>query len=142
MPVMFSAMSYGSSATTRMKALKTAEELGMLYNTERADCTVSTDTAKHDSAGCVRPFRCSSRLSQQRRRRRNKNGQAKPGIGEHLPGAKIVGDMSRTRMIRRKRRHLSAPHHDIYSIEDLRLTCLFDKGATNKAGYCENCGGA
>ena len=51
-----------------------------------------------------------------------KMGQgAKPGIGGHLPGAKIVGDVSRTRMIPEGSDAISpAPHHDIYSIEDLR----------------------
>ena len=45
----------------------------------------------------------------------------KPGIGGHLPGAKIVGDVSRTRMIPEGSDAISpAPHHDIYSIEDLR----------------------
>lgn len=46
---------------------------------------------------------------------------AKPGIGGHLPGAKIVGDVSRTRMVPEGSDAISpAPHHDIYSIEDLR----------------------
>ena len=51
-----------------------------------------------------------------------KMGQgAKPGIGGHLPGAKIVGDVSRTRMVPEGTDAISpAPHHDIYSIEDLR----------------------
>ena len=51
-----------------------------------------------------------------------KMGQgAKPGIGGHLPGAKIVGDVSRTRMVPEGSDAISpAPHHDIYSIEDLR----------------------
>ena len=46
---------------------------------------------------------------------------AKPGIGGHLPGTKIVGDISKTRMIPEGSDAISpAPHHDIYSIEDLR----------------------
>ena len=51
-----------------------------------------------------------------------KMGQgAKPGIGGHLPGKKIVDDISRTRMIPEGSDAISpAPHHDIYSIEDLR----------------------
>ena len=51
-----------------------------------------------------------------------KMGQgAKPGIGGHLPGKKIVGDVARTRMIPEGSDAISpAPHHDIYSIEDLR----------------------
>ena len=44
-----------------------------------------------------------------------KMGQgAKPGIGGHLPGAKIVGDISRTRMVPEGTDAISpAPHHYI-----------------------------
>ena len=61
-----------------------------------------------------------------------KMGQgAKPGIGGHLPGAKIVGDVSRTRMIPEGSDAISpAPHHDIYSIEDLRQLVYSLKEAT------------
>lgn len=46
---------------------------------------------------------------------------AKPGIGGHLPGEKIDRDVSATRMIPQGSDAISpAPHHDIYSIEDLR----------------------
>jgi glutamate synthase domain-containing protein 2 len=45
---------------------------------------------------------------------------AKPGIGGHLPGAKITEEISETRMIPVGTDAISpAPHHDIYSIEDL-----------------------
>ncbi|GIX07239.1 MAG: glutamate synthase [Candidatus Poribacteria bacterium] len=45
---------------------------------------------------------------------------AKPGIGGHLPGAKVVGDIPKTRRFPEGRDAISpAPHHDIYSIEDL-----------------------
>ena len=57
---------------------------------------------------------------------------AKPGIGGHLPGAKIVGDVSKTRMIPEGSDAISpAPHHDIYSIEDLRQLVYTLKEATN-----------
>ena len=61
-----------------------------------------------------------------------KMGQgAKPGIGGHLPGAKIVGDVSRTRMVPEGSDAISpAPHHDIYSIEDLRQLVFSLKEAT------------
>ena len=56
---------------------------------------------------------------------------AKPGIGGHLLGAKIVGDVSRTRMIPEGSDAISpAPHHDIYSIEDLRQLVYSLKEAT------------
>ncbi len=45
---------------------------------------------------------------------------AKPGIGGHLPGEKVNEEVSRTRMIPYGSDAISpAPHHDIYSIEDL-----------------------
>ncbi len=45
---------------------------------------------------------------------------AKPGIGGHLPGEKVDEAVSRTRMIPLGSDAISpAPHHDIYSIEDL-----------------------
>ncbi len=45
---------------------------------------------------------------------------AKPGIGGHLPGEKVCSDVSCTRMIPLGSDAISpAPHHDIYSIEDL-----------------------
>ena len=45
---------------------------------------------------------------------------AKPGIGGHLPGEKVNEEVSRTRMIPLGSDAISpAPHHDIYSIEDL-----------------------
>ena len=61
-----------------------------------------------------------------------KMGQgAKPGIGGHLPGTKIVGDVARTRMIPEGSDAISpAPHHDIYSIEDLRQLVFSLKEAT------------
>jgi glutamate synthase domain-containing protein 2 len=46
---------------------------------------------------------------------------AKPGIGGHLPGEKVSGAISETRMVPVGSDCLSpAPHHDIYSIEDLK----------------------
>ena len=57
---------------------------------------------------------------------------AKPGIGGHLPGHKTMGDISRTRMIPEGSDAISpAPHHDIYSIEDLRQLVFSLKEATN-----------
>ena len=62
-----------------------------------------------------------------------KMGQgAKPGIGGHLPGMKINEEISRTRMIPKGTDAISpAPHHDIYSIEDLRQLVLSLKEATD-----------
>ena len=56
---------------------------------------------------------------------------AKPGIGGHLPGEKVSEEISRTRMIPEGTDALSpAPHHDIYSIEDLRQLIYALKEAT------------
>lgn len=45
---------------------------------------------------------------------------AKPGIGGHLPASKVTIPISETRRIPFKKPAISpAPHHDIYSIEDL-----------------------
>ncbi len=56
---------------------------------------------------------------------------AKPGIGGHLPGEKVSTQISETRMIPVGSDALSpAPHHDIYSIEDLRQLIYAIKEAT------------
>lgn len=56
---------------------------------------------------------------------------AKPGIGGHLPGRKITEPISKTRMIPVGSDALSpAPHHDIYSIEDLSRLIYAIKEAT------------
>jgi len=58
---------------------------------------------------------------------------AKPGIGGHLPGAKVVEIISRTRRIPVGTDAISpAPHHDIYSIEDLEQRIWALKEATGK----------
>lgn len=56
---------------------------------------------------------------------------AKPGIGGHLPGEKVCADVSCTRMIPEGSDAISpAPHHDIYSIEDLKQLVISLKEAT------------
>jgi glutamate synthase domain-containing protein 2 len=56
---------------------------------------------------------------------------AKPGIGGHLPGEKVSADVSSTRMIPVGSDAISpAPHHDIYSIEDLKQLVRSLKEAT------------
>jgi len=57
---------------------------------------------------------------------------AKPGIGGHLPGEKVSGEVAATRMIPTGTDAISpAPHHDIYSIEDLSMLIYALKEATN-----------
>jgi glutamate synthase domain-containing protein 2 len=56
---------------------------------------------------------------------------AKPGIGGHLPGEKVDANVSATRMIPVGSDAISpAPHHDIYSIEDLKQLVRSLKEAT------------
>ena len=56
---------------------------------------------------------------------------AKPGHGGHLPGEKVSGLISQTRMIPKGSDALSPyPHHDIYSIEDLAQLIAALKEAT------------
>ncbi|MDA4113861.1 MAG: glutamate synthase-related protein [Thaumarchaeota archaeon] len=58
---------------------------------------------------------------------------AKPGIGGHLPGIKVTEPISETRRIPIGKDAISpAPHHDIYSIEDLGQRILGLKEATRK----------
>ncbi len=58
---------------------------------------------------------------------------AKPGIGGHLPGVKVTQPISETRRIPIGKDAISpAPHHDIYSIEDLGQRILALREATGK----------
>ncbi|AWR98311.1 FMN-binding glutamate synthase family protein [Acidianus sulfidivorans JP7] len=58
---------------------------------------------------------------------------AKPGIGGHLPGSKVTDAISMTRRIPIGIDAISpAPHHDIYSIEDLGQRIEALKEATGK----------
>jgi len=62
---------------------------------------------------------------------------AKPGIGGHLPGEKVLEGVSETRMIPQGSDAISpAPQHDIYSIEDLRLLIYAIKEASNYRPVC------
>jgi glutamate synthase domain-containing protein 2 len=62
---------------------------------------------------------------------------AKPGIGGHLPGEKVLPGISKTRMIPEGSDAISpAPQHDIYSIEDLRLLIYALKEASGYKPVC------
>lgn len=125
MPVLFSAMSYGSISYNAHAALaKASKELGILYNTGEGGLhedfySYGANTIVQVASG---RFGVHERYLNAGAAIEIKMGQgAKPGIGGHLPGTKIVGDISRTRMIPEGSDAISpAPHHDIYSIEDLR----------------------
>jgi len=136
MPMMFSAMSYGSISYNAHESLaRAAEELGILYNTGEGG--LHEDFYKYGKNTIVQVasgrFGVHPQYLNSGAAIEIKMGQgAKPGIGGHLPGAKIVGDISRTRMIPEGSDAISpAPHHDIYSIEDLRQLVFSLKEATN-----------
>ena len=135
MPVMFSAMSYGSiSYNAHASLARAATELGILYNTGEGG--LHEDFYKYGPNTIVQVasgrFGVHEGFLEAGAAIEIKMGQgAKPGIGGHLPGAKIVGDVSRTRMIPAGTDAISpAPHHDIYSIEDLRQLVFSLKEAT------------
>lgn len=135
MPVMFSAMSYGSISYNAHESLaRAAESLGILYNTGEGG--LHKDLYKYVKNTIVQV--ASGRFGVHKgyldagAAIEIKMGQgAKPGIGGHLPGAKMVGDVSKTRMSPEGADAISpAPHHDIYSIEDLRQLVFSLKEAT------------
>lgn len=134
-PLMFSAMSYGSISYNAHEALASAaEELGIYYNAGEGG--LHKDFYKYGKNTIVQVasgrFGVHEEYLKAAAAIEIKMGQgAKPGIGGHLPGAKISEDVSRTRMIPQGVDAISpAPHHDIYSIEDLRQLIYSVKEAT------------
>ena len=135
MPIMFSAMSYGSISYNAHKSLAmAATQLGICYNTGEGG--LHEDFYQYGPHTIVQVasgrFGVHEGYLNAGAAIEIKMGQgAKPGIGGHLPGTKIVGDVSRTRMIPEGSDAISpAPHHDIYSIEDLRQLVYSLKEAT------------
>lgn len=132
---MFSAMSYGSISKNAHESLaRAAEELGTYYNTGEGGLhkdfyQYGGNTIVQVASGRFGVFKgyldAGAAIE-------IKMGQgAKPGIGGHLPGEKIREDVSKTRMIPMGTDAISpAPHHDIYSIEDLRQLIFSLKEAT------------
>lgn len=134
-PIMFSAMSYGSiSYNAHASLARAAKELGICYNTGEGG--LHEDFYEYGPNTIVQV--ASGRFGVHKNYLETgaaieiKMGQgAKPGIGGHLPGAKVFGDVSKTRMIPAGTDAISpAPHHDIYSIEDLRQLVFSLKEAT------------
>ena len=134
-PIMFSAMSYGSISRNAHESLaRAATELGIYYNTGEGGLhkdfyQYGPNTIVQVASGRFGVFKDYLETGAAIE---IKMGQgAKPGIGGHLPGAKILEDVSRTRMIPMGTDAISpAPHHDIYSIEDLRQLVFSLKEAT------------
>lgn len=134
-PIMFSAMSFGSISLNAIKSLaRAAREEGIFFNTGEGglhkdlyeygnNCIVQVASGRFG----VHPEYLEAGAGIE-----IKIGQgAKPGIGGHLPGEKVGEQVSQTRMIPEGSDAISpAPHHDIYSIEDLRQLIYSLKEAT------------
>jgi len=135
-PIMFSAMSYGSISYNAHESLaRAATKLGIYYNTGEGG--LHEDFYKYGKNTIVQVasgrFGVHKDYLEAGAAIEIKMGQgAKPGIGGHLPGEKITEDVARARMIPVGTDAISpAPHHDIYSIEDLRQLVLSLKTATD-----------
>ncbi|HDM70403.1 MAG TPA: 4Fe-4S dicluster domain-containing protein [Thermotogales bacterium] len=134
-PIMLSAMSYGSISLNAVKSLaKAAKIIGTFYNTGEGG--LHKDLYEYGENTIVQ---CASGRFGVHVDYLNagaaieiKIGQgAKPGIGGHLPGEKVTESISETRMIPVGTDAISpAPHHDIYSIEDLKQLIFALKEAT------------
>jgi glutamate synthase domain-containing protein 2 len=141
-PIMFTAMSFGSISLNACRSLAAAAcEFGTYWNTGEGG--LHRDLYKYAHRAIVQV--ASGRFGVHREYLEVagaieiKIGQgAKPGIGGHLPGEKVPEEVSQTRMIPVGTDALSpAPHHDIYSIEDLRQLIFALKEAT---GYTKPVG--
>ena len=135
-PIVFAAMSYGALSLNAHKALAmAAKKSGTLMNTGEGG--LHTDLYPYASNITVQVasgrFGVHSEYLNTSATVEIKIGQgAKPGIGGHLPGEKVGDEISRTRMIPAGTDALSpAPHHDIYSIEDLSQLIYAIKEATD-----------
>ncbi|MGQ9632370.1 MAG: glutamate synthase-related protein [bacterium] len=135
-PIMFSALSYGAINYNLCEALaRAAEAAGTYYNTgegglHRSLYKYGKNTIVQVASG---RFGVHKDYLDVAAAVEIKIGQgAKPGIGGHLPGRKVSAPISETRMIPIGTDALSpAPHHDIYSIEDLRQLIYALKEATD-----------
>ncbi|MGB9627621.1 MAG: glutamate synthase-related protein [Thermodesulfobacteriota bacterium] len=134
-PILFSAMSYGAISYNACESLaRAAEKLGIYYNTGEGG--LHPNLYKYGKNTIVQVasgrFGVHKEYLDTAAAIEIKIGQgAKPGIGGHLPGEKVVEDISKTRMIPKGTDALSpAPQHDIYSIEDLRMLIFALKEAT------------
>lgn len=134
-PIMFSAMSFGSISKNAHESLaRAASELGTYYNTGEGG--LHKDFYQYGPNTIVQVasgrFGVHKEYLEAGAAIEIKMGQgAKPGIGGHLPGTKSIGEVASTRMIPEGSDAISpAPHHDIYSIEDLRQLVYSLKEAT------------
>ncbi|MCL6430529.1 MAG: alpha-hydroxy-acid oxidizing protein [Anaerolineae bacterium] len=134
-PILFSAMSFGSISLAAQESLaRAAAEAGTLFNTGEGGLHRSLHAFGEHAIVQVASgrFGVDPEYLEEGRMVEIKIGQgAKPGIGGHLPGEKVSAEVAATRMIPVGTDALSpAPHHDIYSIEDLRQLIYALKEAT------------
>ncbi|MCX7918122.1 MAG: glutamate synthase-related protein [bacterium] len=134
-PILFTAMSYGSISLNACKALaRAAQEAGTYYNTGEGGLHKDLYQFGHHTIVQVASgrFGVHKEYLEIGAAIEIKVGQgAKPGIGGHLPWEKVTEEISATRMIPLGTDALSpAPHHDIYSIEDLKQLIFALKEAT------------
>lgn len=135
-PVMFSAMSFGSISKNAVLSLaQAATKLGIMFNTGEGGMHSALAPYRDHMIVQVASgrFGVDSAYLKARRIIEIKIGQgAKPGIGGHLPGEKVNEEIALTRGIPQGADAISpAPHHDIYSIEDLRQLIYTLKEATD-----------
>lgn len=135
-PIMFGAMSYGAISYNCFKSLaQAAHEVGTMFNTGEGGWPRELRKfGKNTIVQCASGrFGLDLEYFNDAAMVEIKIGQgAKPGIGGHLPGEKVSAHISQTRMIPMGSDAISpAPHHDIYSIEDLQMLVHALKEATD-----------
>lgn len=136
LPIMFGAMSYGAVSLNVQKALaKAAAGLGTFMNIGEGGLHQDLLPYHEHIIGQVASgrFGVNAEYLGTVAAIEIKIGQgAKPGIGGHLPGEKVTDGVAETRMIPTGSDAISpAPHHDIYSIEDLQQLIYAIKEVTN-----------
>lgn len=134
-PIMIGHMSYGAISLNAQTALaKAASRIGTFMGTGEGGLHESLYPYQNHMIVQVASGRFGVDINYLERGAaiEIKIGQgAKPGIGGHLPGDKVCADISCTRMIPEGSDAISpAPHHDIYSIEDLKQLVRSLKEAT------------
>ncbi|MFO7990362.1 MAG: glutamate synthase-related protein [Desulfotignum sp.] len=135
-PILFSAMSFGSISFNACRSLaQAASQFGTFYNTGEGGLHRDLEQFAGNTIVQVASGRFGVDIDYLSKAAavEIKIGQgAKPGIGGHLPGEKVTEEVSNTRMIPRGTDAISpAPHHDIYSIEDLSQLIFALKEATD-----------
>ncbi|MCX7706124.1 MAG: glutamate synthase-related protein [bacterium] len=135
-PVMFSAMSFGSISLNACRAIaEAAKSCKTYWNTGEGGMHQSLYPFADRAIVQIASGRFGVNVDYLNKAAavEIKIGQgAKPGIGGHLPGEKVSEEISSTRMIPYGSDAISpAPHHDIYSIEDLKQLIFAIKEVVN-----------